>query len=135
MKFKPSTEDEIAANKLWPKGVYAFAIVDAEEKVSARRGNPMIELTVEITRRDGSKRVLKDYLLPQRPEKLLHASIACEVKEKYLAGILSEDDFIDKRASRNRRAAEQGLPDEERGDGLPVILCSPTLCTRKSISR
>jgi hypothetical protein len=97
MRFKPSTEDEIAAGKLWPKGFYAFQVIEAEEKVSASKGNPMIELTIELTRPDGTKRLVKDYLLPQRPEKLLHAATTCGVQDKYFAGVLSEDDFVGKR--------------------------------------
>ena len=97
MKFRPSTEDEITTNRLWPKGVYDFYIVDAEEKLSQRRGNPMIEVRIEIADRQGQKRTIRDYLLPQRPEKLLHAAMACGVEEKYYDGVLSEDDFVGKR--------------------------------------
>src|SRR5437868_2287111 len=99
MKFRQSTEDEIAANKLWPKGVYEFHIVDAEEKLSASKGNPMIELRIEITRRDATKRYIRDYLVAQRPEKLLHAAMVCGVLKKYQDGLLSEDDFVGKRGS------------------------------------
>jgi hypothetical protein len=95
MKFKPATEEDIAAKRVWPKGVYDFHIADAEEKLSASKGNPMIELTLEIAR-DGETRVMKDYLLAQRPEKLWHAAIACGVQDKYDAGFLSEDDFLGK---------------------------------------
>jgi hypothetical protein len=84
---------------VWPKGEYDFQIVDAEEKLSASKGNPMIELRIEITRRDGSTRRVRDYLLAQRPGKLLHAAMACSVLDKYQDGLLSEDDFLGKRGS------------------------------------
>jgi hypothetical protein len=96
MKFNPESQEEIAAKALWPKGVYAFEIVDAEEKLSATKNNPMIELRIQITRRDGATRFVRDYLLEQRAEKLLHAATTCGVKDKYDAGVLSEDDFIGK---------------------------------------
>ena len=96
MNFKPATEDEIAANGVWPSGPYAFVILEAEEKVSASRGNPMLELRLEISRRDGKKRYVRDYLLPQRQEKLLHAARVCGVLETYNAGQLVPDDFIGK---------------------------------------
>jgi hypothetical protein len=59
MNFKPATEEDIRANKVWPAGIYPFSIIDAEEKVSARKGNPMIELKIEVSKRDGSKRTVR----------------------------------------------------------------------------
>lgn len=97
MKFNPSTEDEIEARRVWPKGVYEFEVIDAEEKLSASKGNPMIELKLEITASDGSRRTIRDYLLAQRAEKLLHAATACGVRDKYYAGVLSDEDFLGKR--------------------------------------
>jgi hypothetical protein len=99
MEFKPASEDEIAANGVWPSGHYPFVIVDAEEKLSASKGNPMLELRIEISRRDGKKRVVRDYLLPQRQEKLLHAAKACGVLEAYKAGQMIPDDLIGKSGS------------------------------------
>lgn len=97
MRFDPRSEEQIAARKVWPKGIYEFRVIETEEKLSAKRGNPMVVLTLEIKRKDGETRIIKDYLLPQRPEKLLHAATTCGVREKYYAGVISEDDFIDKR--------------------------------------
>jgi hypothetical protein len=97
MKFNPSSEDEIAARAIWSQGIYAFEILDAEEKLSASKGNPMLELKIEITRRDGSTRIVRDYLLPQRPEKLLHAATTCGLLEKYESGEMESDDFVGKR--------------------------------------
>jgi hypothetical protein len=99
MNFKPASEEEIAANGVWPAGPYAFVILEAEEKLSASKGNPMIELRIEISRRDGKKRIVRDYLLPQRQDKLLHAAKACDVLERYNAGQLLADNFIGKTGS------------------------------------
>jgi hypothetical protein len=96
MNFKPPTEDDIQASGVWPSGPYSFVILEAEEKLSASKGNPMIELRVEVSRRDGKKRVVRDYLLPQRQQKLLNAAKACGVLETYNAGQLAPDDFIGK---------------------------------------
>ena len=96
MNFKPPTEDDIQASGVWPSGPYAFVILEAEEKLSASKGNPMIELRLEVSRRDGKKRVIRDYLLPQRQQKLLNAAKACDVLETYSAGQLIPDDFIGK---------------------------------------
>jgi len=96
MRFQPPTEAEIEARKLWPKGVYPFEIMEAVEKLSAGKGNVMIEVTIQVSRRDGSTRIVKDYLMVQRPEKLMHAARACGVIEKYHSGSLSDDDFVGK---------------------------------------
>jgi hypothetical protein len=81
---------------LWPSGVYQFYIVEAQEKTS-RAGNGMIEINVEITRKDGARKLVRDWLLPQRPLKLLHACVTCGVENKYRAGVLSDDDLLGKR--------------------------------------
>lgn len=96
MKFECRTEDEIIQGSLWQGGIYNCFIIEAQEKTS-RRGNEMIEVYVEITRSDGAKKCVRDYLLPQRPMKLLKACKACGVEDKYLAGILSDDDLVGKR--------------------------------------
>jgi hypothetical protein len=96
MKFNPSTEEDLAARAIWTSGIYPFRILDAEEKLSSGKGNPMLELKIEITKRDGSTRIVRDYLLAQRPEKLLHAARVCGVSDKYLAGELEADDFVGK---------------------------------------
>ena len=88
MNFKPCSEAEIADRKLWPKGDYAFEITDASEKVSQQGGNPMIELKVKISRPDGASRVISDYLVEQRAEKLKHAAAACGLLDKYESGSL-----------------------------------------------
>jgi hypothetical protein len=93
MRFLPSTEEQLAAKNIWPKGIYDFLIVDATEKVSAA-GNPMIELEVKITRSDGAAKVLRDYILSKRAAKLLHCASACGVLDKYQSGVLSDDDFV-----------------------------------------
>ena len=56
MNFKPLTEREIADQRLWAQGDYRFQIVDAEERVSQRGGNPMFQLKLEISRPDGTTR-------------------------------------------------------------------------------
>jgi hypothetical protein len=95
MRFNPSTEDEIEARAVWARGVYPFRIVDAEEGVSAA-GNEMIEVKIEITKRDGQRRIIRDYLLAKRPAKLLHAATVCGLIEKYEAGEVDAEDFIGK---------------------------------------
>ena len=99
MNFEPMTDDEIAASQLSPPGIYDFSIVSADEKLSAARSNPMIELRLEVSRSGGTQRIVRDYLLPQCKEKLMQAAMACGVIEKYLAGSLVGEDFVGKKGS------------------------------------
>jgi hypothetical protein len=124
MDFKPPTEEEIASNGPWPSGSYAFVILEAEEKLSASKGNPMIELRVEVSRRDGKKRIVRDYLLPQRQQKLLNAAMACGVLDTYNAGQLIPDDFIGKSGS-----LRLGI---QRGRGFPAKNVVEDYVTAKS---
>jgi hypothetical protein len=96
MNFQPKTEREIADAKLWPKGDYDFEILDAWEKRSAA-GNEMIELKLRLSNGNGLTRSLPDYLLSKRAGKLRHCAAACGLVDKYLTGLLSDDDFVGKR--------------------------------------
>jgi hypothetical protein len=97
MNFKPRTEQELVDMRLWKKGIYDFEIVDAFETASKTKGNPMIELKVRITGTDGAARIITDYLLEQRGEKLRHAAQACGLIDKYESGSISNTDFQHKR--------------------------------------
>lgn len=98
MNFQPASEDEIMASEVWPPGVYDFSIIGAEEKLSASRGNPMIEVTIAISK-NGLNRIVRDYLLAQRKEQLMNAAKACDLLDKYRAGSLGADDFVGKSGS------------------------------------
>jgi hypothetical protein len=65
-------------------------------EIECRQGQSHDELQVKVGRRDGATRIVKDYLMVQRAEKLMHAARACGVIEKYHAGSLSDDDFVGK---------------------------------------
>ena len=113
MNFKPCTEQEIADRKLWAKAVYPFEIMEAAEKVSQSGHNPMIELKVKITRPDGASRVIPDYLVEQRAEKLKHAAAACGLLDKYEIGSLADSDFRGKRGKLKLTVekGKNGYPD------------------------
>jgi hypothetical protein len=93
MRFRSLTEIEIRRDSIWPSGIFEFEIREAEEKTS-HGGNAMIELHIEIQRRDGAKHLIRDWLLDKRPEKLFHACRVCGLLDKYESGVLSEDDFV-----------------------------------------
>jgi len=115
MNFKPYTEQEIADRKLWPKDDYAFEITEAEEKISQKGGNPMIELKVKISRPDGQAKTITDYLLEQTPEKFRHCCEACGILSKYESGMVSHDDFVAKRG-RLRLGIEKAKKGSEYHD-------------------
>ncbi len=107
MQFNPCSEQEISDRKLLPKGDYDFEILDAWEKAS-EAGNPMIELKVRVSKNgNGLTRVLADYLLPKRPEKLRHCCAACDLIGEYESGSLNDEDFRGKRG-RLKLAVEKG---------------------------
>ena len=80
---------------------------EAVEKVSQSGGNPMIELKVKISRPDGASRVIPDYLVEKRADKLKHAAAACGLLDKYETGSLPASDFRGKRG-RLRLTVEKG---------------------------
>ena len=112
MNFQPRSEQEITDSKLLPKGEYAFEILDAMEKKSSA-GNEMIELRVRVSNGDAVSRVLTDYLLPQRAEKLRNCCVSCGLLDKYLSGCLSDDDFPGKRGTLKLtiEKGKKGYPD------------------------
>jgi hypothetical protein len=114
MDFTPCTEQEIVERKLWAKAVYAFEITEAAEKVSQRGGNPMIELKLRITRPDGSSRVITDYLVEKRIEKLRNALRACGLLDRYEAGSVNDSDFRGKRGKLKLgiEKGKNGYPDK-----------------------
>ncbi len=93
MNFEPKTKEQIEDEKLWPKGEYGFEIVEAKEAKS-KAGNEMFEIRVRVSDDDGASRVLTDYLLPKRAEKLYGCCAALGLLNKYNSGVLSHDDFV-----------------------------------------
>jgi hypothetical protein len=113
MNFKPCSEKEIADRKLWAKAVYPFEILGAAEKVSQSGGNPMIELKVKVFGPDNSARVMTDYLVAKRAEKLRHAAATCGLLDKYERGSLTDSDFRAKRGKLKLgiEKGKNGYPD------------------------
>ncbi len=96
MNFQPKSEKELAAYKVWKKGEYDFEIIEATEKI-ATTGKTMIEMKVMVSDGDGGEKVVVDRLLAEMPLKLLHATQVCGLHEKYLAGSITDADFVGKK--------------------------------------
>ena len=66
MQFKPKSEEEV--RRIFEKGEYQFKVTDAIERNSAK-GNPMIELTLEIYHSTitGKTNIVKCFLMTSEP--------------------------------------------------------------------
>lgn len=95
MRFTPKTETEIAEANLLQPGTYDFEVADAKDKTS-KAGNEMIELNLKVFDADGDYRFVRDYLLESIPHKLRHVAYACGLGDKYEAGELTAEDFLDR---------------------------------------
>ena len=115
MDFKPKTEKEIAESKLLSRGVYDFEVLNAWEKTAKTSGNPMIELQIRISGAAGS-RVIADYLVSTKADKLRSACAACGLLPKYEAGSVSNADFMGKqgRLKLGIEKGKNGYPDRNQ---------------------
>lgn len=96
MKFTPKTEREIAEEGLIPSGtVCDFEVLEAEDTTS-KAGNDMIALKLRVWRPNGSTTMMRDWLLPNFPAKLLAFAKATGMEDAYHAGAFSADDLIGK---------------------------------------
>lgn len=93
MRFEPKSETEVAAGQLLPPGTYDFEISAATEEVS-KAGNDMIKLKLHVYTQDGGRTTIFDYLMEKIAYKLRHAAFACNLGDKYEAGMLEADDFV-----------------------------------------
>lgn len=112
MQFAPKSEKEIREAQLWPKGDYAFEVLDRAllggreyatcETRSQNGGKDMIQLILRVSR-EGQQRIIVDYLMPEMPAKLRHAADACGLIDEYEAGELLAEDFIGSRGTLKLR--------------------------------
>lgn len=96
MKFAPKTEKEIAEANLWPKGTYAFEILESAEQKD-KNGNDMLKLKVKVFKETGATQHIFDYVSGTWMEfKLRHLCEACGLLNKYETGELDAFDFVGK---------------------------------------
>jgi len=96
MKFKPKTEKEIAEANLWPKGDYAFEILEADETTS-NSGRDMIKMKVKVFNDAGKSQNIFDYLMPDVMEyKLRHIAEAAGLLNDYERGELQAYTLVGK---------------------------------------
>ncbi len=94
MKFTPKSAEEIQLEKLWPKGIYPFAVKHAEEKTS-KKGNAMFEL--ELIVYNGEKeQFIRDWLMIDQIEKLEQFCRMTGMADEYKAGDLQDYQLMNK---------------------------------------
>lgn len=92
MDFAPRSLEDLAADRLWPEGVYPFDVISAEQKTS-KSGNPMIALEICIYNDAGKERHLKDWLLEKNLEKLAQFCRFTGMEDLYNEGKVEAHDF------------------------------------------
>ncbi len=88
MEFEPKTEREIRDAMVLTPGVYDFEVIKAEEKTS-KKGNAMIELTLNIFPDDGKPRIVRDWLLGSMELKLNRFCRATGLEQVYNEGAIT----------------------------------------------
>lgn len=103
MQITPKQEHELESPHPFPKGTYRYDVLaekvgkygtDRTEDRTSNNGNEMIQLVLLLTGRDGSKKVIKDYLMEAIDYKLRHAFDASKALNKYESGCFFAADLI-----------------------------------------
>lgn len=92
MRFEPKTEKQIAEAMLLPEGEYDFVVIKAEDKVSQKKGTPMIKVTLGIYQNDGTQRIINDYLMESFPRKLRRFAEVIGLLAQYEMGELNAEE-------------------------------------------
>lgn len=96
MKFKPKSEKELAEANLWPKGDYAFEILESEDATD-KNGNDMLKLKVKVFKDNGASQNIFDYVSGTWMEyKLRHLAEAAGKLADYESGELNAYDLVGK---------------------------------------
>ncbi len=95
MRFEPLSDDQIIRMGLMEKGIYPFEVISAENTIS-KSNNEMIKLQLRIWDKEGSERILYDYLLSAFIKKIKHFSDVTGLQDKYQNGNLEAEDCLGK---------------------------------------
>jgi hypothetical protein len=91
--YTPKSKEEIIESSKWPSGVYPFTVSQAHESISSAR-NEMIVVRLVLSRPDGGRKIMTDYLVTKKLGKIEAICSSCGLTDKYLSGRLSAADFI-----------------------------------------
>jgi hypothetical protein len=96
MKFAAKTEKEIQSQNVWPKGEYAFEILESEE-TKDKNQNDMLKLKVKIFKDSGQSQNVFDYVSGTWMEfKLRHLAEASGLLPQYEQGEIEAYNFVGK---------------------------------------
>lgn len=112
MQFIPKSQEELAAERLWPDGVYPFSVQSAEDAVSKSSGKEMIVVELCFYNEAGKSKVIKDYLLASQLEKLSQFCRFTGIEDLYDAGTLVAADMENKEGYAKLRT-EKPKPDSD----------------------
>ncbi len=101
MNFEPKTREQAEKENqfpVWNPGKYRFYIAKAEEQLS-KKGNKMIELTLNVYNDVGEMQVVFDYLMPTLSLKLLDFCEAMNLMREYNSGTLLVKDLTEREGS------------------------------------
>lgn len=122
MKFTPKTEEEIAAQQLWPEGIYTFMVLDSgmvfgklhfTEDCKSSAGNDMIKIVMAIYN-DDREQIIMDFLMADYPKKLRQICYALGLGDSYERGDINPEQFVGKCGELkliigNERKSKDGL--------------------------
>lgn len=94
MNFAPKTEKEVQESGLVPIAEYDFDVLDAEDTISKKSGNPMIKINIGLYIDGQVKNRVFDYLLPAMEAKLRHFCDTVGLLSQYEAGQLEAADCV-----------------------------------------
>lgn len=94
VNFIPKTEEEIQESGLVPAEDYDFDVLEAEDTISKKSGNPMIKINIGLYVDGQVKNRVFDYLLPAMEAKLRHFCDTVGLLSRYEAGQLEATDCL-----------------------------------------
>lgn len=90
--FEPKTDEELAKGNLLAEGEYDFQIIEVIAR-SSHAGNPMLEISINLTSETGDQVFVKDFLVSM-PKMVWKIKRFCEcigLKEEYKKGKIEPD--------------------------------------------
>ena len=94
MKLTTMSEEALNAMNIIEPGVYNFEVMKATDELSKSSGKEMIKLMLRMWDKNGSERIVFDYLLDSMPHKLKHFTDCTGLVDKYIFGDMSAEDCI-----------------------------------------
>jgi hypothetical protein len=133
--FRTEAEAHSVSRRKLLSGWHDARITEAIEKPS-KRGNDMIELTIMVPDGDGNERTFRDYLTDTAlgAVKLRHACEGVGALERFEAGEIAPEDFVNPGAVRVKLGVEKkrGYPDRNVIEDYAASSAAPVVPLRSA---